>query len=708
MTKHVRHRKAADALRTAVVRPLTRARGRRRRTHAKRVLGRPDYPRSGRSGWRRWVPSWRQSLASFLMAVAALVGVVTIAYVRTEIPEGLNGFATQQDNVYYWADGTPMARTGWVRRQEMPLEKIPEHVRWAVLAAENAGFYSDPGVSASGVTRALWRTLGDGDTQGGSTITQQYVKNVYLTQDQSLSRKFTEVLLAIKVDRHHSKDRILEDYLNTSWFGRGTYGLQRAAQAYYGKDITQLNASEGAFLAAMLKGASLYDPAISPANRERAVERWSWTLDRMVEIGRLSREERARYTRFPEPRAATTPSTVGGQNGYLVDLAGTYAKRAGRISDARFDLGGYQVYTTFQKPRTTALTKAVAAARAGLDPEKRPADRHTRFGAASVAPDGRILAVHGGPDYQKQAFNESNAATVPAGTVFTPFVYAAALEHGVQRERGGPRVPVTPSTVYDGDDGTPLRTPEGPYWDRAGKMVKATNLDGRSHGRISLRRAMAESADAPFLQLGMDVGLEQVRRTAQSAGLLASSLGPPVPDFALGNSTPSAIRMASAYSMFPARGTHTEPYSVLRVTHKGEPVPLTAPRKQRAVSPEVADQVTDALARDEEDAGSGDGTQAPDGTDTAEGTDAADGTAGKTGGTRDDTARWYAGYSPTEATAVVVYRMDLATSLAPLPLKGLGGDSTAGAGRPADIWNQYTDAVRDASSRGRDDRGKTR
>ncbi|MER7110489.1 transglycosylase domain-containing protein [Streptomyces sp. NPDC000229] len=620
---------------------------------------------------------------------------MTIAYVRTEIPDDLNGFATQQDNVYYWADGSPMARTGWVRRQEMPLDKIPEQVRWAVLAAENAGFYSDPGVSASGVTRALWRTIGDGDTQGGSTITQQYVKNVYLSQDQSFSRKFTEVLLAVKLDRHHSKDQILEGYLNTSWFGRGTYGLQRASQAYYGKDVTQLNASEGAFLAALLKGASLYDPAISPANRERAVERWSWTLDRMVEIGRLSPEERARYTRFPEPRAPTTPSAAGGQNGYLVELAETYAKRAGRITDARFDLGGYQVYTTFDKPRTTALTKAVDDARATLDPKNRAADRYARFGAASVAPDGRILAVHGGPDYQKQAFNESNAATVPAGTVFTPFVYAAALEHGVQRERGGPRTPVAPSTVYDGNDGVPLMTPEGPYWDRAGKMVKGTNLDGRSHGRITLRRALAESADAPFLQLGMDVGLEQVRRTAQAAGLLGSSLGPPVPEFALGNSTPSAIRMASAYSTFPAHGTHTEPYSVLRVTHEGEPVPLTAPRKQRAVSPTVADQVTDALSREADGGG-------------ASGSEVKAEAAGKAGGTRDDTARWYAGYTATEATAVVVYRMDLAKSLAPLPLKGLGGDATAGADRPAGIWNHYTDAVENASRRAATDRGNTR
>lgn len=443
------------------------------------------------------MPSWRLALGSVLMFTATLATVVGIAYARTDIPEDLNAFATQQDTVYYWADGTPMARTGWVSRQEMPLSKIPDHVRWAVLAAENADFYSDHGISTQGITRALWRTVGDGDTQGGSTITQQYVKNVYLSQDQSFSRKFTEMLLAVKLDSRLSKDEILQEYLNTSWFGRGTYGLQRASQAYYGKEVTQLNASEGAFLASLLKGASLYDPAVRPSNHERAVERWRWTLDRMVEIGRLSPAERATYTTFPEPKPPHRPNSAGGQNGYLVQLAESYAKRAGHISDARFDLGGYQIYTTFEKPRMTALTRSVRDARKALDPKRRKADRYVRFGASTVAADGRILAVYGGPDFEKQAFNESNAGTVPAGSAFTPFVYAAGLQHGVTHERNGPRSTVTPETEYDGDDDIPVMTPEGPYWDRSGKMVKGDNDGDESFGRIGLHDAMAKSVNSP-------------------------------------------------------------------------------------------------------------------------------------------------------------------------------------------------------------------
>ncbi|MFB6985492.1 transglycosylase domain-containing protein [Streptomyces sp. NPDC056304] len=655
--------------------------GTTRRKQAKRprprLPRRPDYPRAGRSGWRRWVPSWRLVTGSFLMLAATLTTVVGIAYARTDIPEDLNAFATQQDTVYYWADGSPMARTGWVSRQEMPLSKIPDDVRWAVLAAENADFYSDHGISAQGITRALWRTVGEGDTQGGSTITQQYVKNVYLSQDQSFSRKFTEMLLAVKLDRRVSKDKILEDYLNTSWFGRGTYGLQRAAQAYYGKEVTQLDAGEGAFLASLLKGASLYDPAVNPRNHARAVKRWKWTLDRMVEIGKLSPAERARYTTFPEPKPPHKPNTTAGQNGYLLQLAESYAKRAGHISDARFDLGGYQIYTTFEKPRMNALAQAVKEARETLDPKQRKADRHARFGAASVAPDGRILAVYGGPDFERQAFNESNASTVPAGSAFTPFVYAAGLEHGVSRERNGPRTAVTPSTMYDGDDDIPVMTTEGPYWDRSGKMVKGHNDGNRSYGRISLHDALAKSVDSPFLQLGMDAGLKQVRRTAEASGLLPSSFGPPVPSFSMGNSTPSAIRMADAYGMFAAHGMHTDPYSVRKVTRNGEPVPLDLPRAKRAVRSAVADEVTASLARPGGENGVASGSPV----------------AAKAGTTEDDTARWYIGYDRVASTAVVMYRMDLTKSLAPLPLKGIGGTSANGKKLPSRIWNTYTEAM---------------
>ncbi|MEU0167717.1 transglycosylase domain-containing protein [Streptomyces iakyrus] len=321
---------------------------------------RPRYPHADRAGWRRWAPSWRQWLGAALACTGLTVILLGSAYAVTDIPDNLNSYATQQDNVYFWSDGTPMARTGWVRRQAMPLEDIPEDVRDAVLAAENASFYSDPGISLSGLGRALWRTVGQGETQGGSTITQQYVKNVYLNQDRSVGRKFTEAMLALKLDNQMSKDDILEGYLNTSWFGRGTYGIQRAAQAYYGKDVGDLDVSEAAFLASLLKGAGLYDPALSQANHDRAVERWSWILDRMAETGTLSKAERALYTKFPEPLKRAPGFDTGKQSDYLVELAARYAKKAAHLSDKEFDFGGFQIYTTFDRKQESALTDAVA------------------------------------------------------------------------------------------------------------------------------------------------------------------------------------------------------------------------------------------------------------------------------------------------------------------------------------------------------------
>ncbi|MFF5564281.1 transglycosylase domain-containing protein [Streptomyces sp. NPDC012623] len=631
----------------------------------------PLYPRPSRTGWRRWIPSGRQWLCGAAI-VGGLSGLsLTVAYAVTDIPHDLNAYATQQDNVYFWSDGKPMARTGWVQRQAMPLKDIPEDVRWAVLAAENESFYSDPGVSMKGLTRALWRTVGQGDTQGGSTITQQYVKNVYLNQNQTLSRKFTEAMIALKLDNRTSKDTILEGYLNTSWFGRGTYGIQRAAQAYYGKDVSELNASQAAVLASLLKGAGLYDPTLSAANHDRAEERWKWILDRMVKFGKLSASERAEYRTFPEPLKQNPLYDTGQQSDYLVELASQYAKKDGHISAREFDLGGYQIYTTFDREREAALDTVVAEEREKARQSDPKAAATAHYGAASVAADGRILAVYGGPDHRKQGYNESNATTVPAGTAFLPFVYAAGLQHGVVKQRDAPREQITPQSVYDGDDGVPVSTPEGPYWDRSGKKVAAHNDDGKSWGRLTLREALAESVNTPFMQLGMDTGLDKVKQTAQAAGLLPSSMGPQVPALSLGSSTPSAIRMAGGYATFAAAGQHTEPYSVRRVTRNGSTVPLPTPDKRRAVDARVAEEVTQALTDSFRSAHP----------DAAPATAAVSGKAGRA---TDDTAAWYVGTARDVSTAVVVYRMDLAKSLEPLPLKGLAG--TGSDSVPYDIW----------------------
>lgn len=642
---------------------------------------RPAYPRPGRTGFRRWIPSWRQTLGLFGSAVTVVAGLLTIMYIRTDIPADLNAFATQQDNVYYWADGTEMARTGEINRQDTPLEKVPEKVRWAALAAENETFYSDSGVSPSGMLRAVTKMIGGGDTQGGSTITQQYVKNAYLNQEQTFTRKLTEMFIAIKLDNKLSKDEILEQYLNTSWYGRGTYGIQRAAHAYYGKDVSQLNASEGAFLASLLKGAALYDPAVGPENHRRAVERWEWVLDRMVATGKLSRQERATYTHFPEPIAPPKATGLTGQTGYLVETARAYLLAHSHVSEQEFALGGYQIRTTFDKRRMAALTRAVKQTRDTLAPDRRAADRDVRIGAASVTADGRIVALSGGPDYLKQGFNDANSSVVPAGSAFTPFVYAAALRDGVQRERGKPRTRVTPATRYDGDNKVSLQTPEGPYWDRSGKIVKAENDGGKSWGKISLKDAVAQSVNTPMMQLGMDVGLDEVGKVGVQTGLLESSLGEKLPSFSLGTSTPSAIRMADAYATFAARGRHTEPYSVAGLRRNGDDVPVEKPKAEQVLPRQVAGAVDDALREAVRK-----GPAKPAGA-------AGPGTAGKTGTEQGNKSAWFVGYRGSLSTAVSLARIDPKTQEL-LPLDGIGGTrkGITGSSLPLDLWKRYMTA----------------
>ncbi|BBA98882.1 putative penicillin-binding protein [Actinacidiphila reveromycinica] len=645
---------------------------------------RPRYPRPDRAGWRRWLPSLRQGLLLCTWSLLALLALIGWAYETTSIPSDLNAYATQQDNVYYWADGTEMARVGPVDRQAMPLDRIPVSVRSAVLAAENASFYSDAGVSPKGIARAVMNMATGGQRQGGSTITQQYVKNVYLDQDQTISRKVSEIFIAVKLDRKMSKDRILDGYLNTSWFGRGAYGVQRAAKAYYGKDVSQLDTSQSAFLAALLKGAGQFDPSVSAANHQRAVARWNWVLDRMVETGKLSAARRATLTTFPEPIAPPKPVGLSGQTGYLVDTARAYVSAHSGISDQQFDRGGYQIYTTFEKPKVDALASAVKQQTAKLHPSTRAADRDVRVGAASVATDGRILALYGGPDYIKQGFDDADISIVPAGTAYAPYVYAAALRDGVVSARDAPRVFVGPQSPYDGDDDVPIQTPEGPYWSRDGKVVKTANAGDRSYGTIPLAQAVADGVNGPIMQVGMDVGLNRVRQASIDAGLLPDSgFAEQVPSFSLGTSTPSPIRMAAGYTTFAAGGTRTDPYSVLRVTRDGSAVALQKPAVTHPFTPKVAGEVDDALR----EAVSNGAAHAV--------AKAGPGLAGLPGTAPDNTSASFVGYDADMATAVTLFRIDPKTQQLE-PLTGIGGRSAKkpGSDYPTAVWTHYAEAVR--------------
>lgn len=626
---------------------------------------------------RRWLPSWRLVLGTFGTCIGGLVGLFVVVYISVDIPNE-NELAAQEASIYYWADGSQMVSVGAVNRQNVTLDKVPDSVENAVIAAENATFYSDSGISLKGIGRAVVNMLSGGDTQGGSTITQQYVKNTYLSQDQTVTRKAKEFIISLKVNNQKSKREILRGYLNTSWFGRSSNGIQAAAHAYYGIDAEKLNPSQGALLAALLKGSEQYDPTLSKANHQRAVARWKWILDRQVATGKMSASERARYTKFPEPRALAKPTSQAGQTGYLVDVANKFIQSSTGLTDKDLASGGYRIHTTFDKTLTHRLEKAVTSVRQQtIDPKKRTTDTFVQFGAASVRPkDGAIVALYGGADATKHFGNNADTSAVPAGSAFKPFVLAASLEQ--QTEAWG-------AEANPGD------------WD-------STVGD--------LRGALMNAQSPPFVQAGQRIGLERIRDLVVNAGLREESLAQLEPTFPLGTSAPSAIRLASAYTTFSNGGVHAEPYAVSKMTLDGKPLDgFDHPEPAQVLSPDVAQQMTGILeGLGWRTLGTSDGrgpfrpvaagvsepgdrmksawfVGSPSG---APSTGAVPGEAGSfSKGSADD--------GPT--TAITMFRNKPGAPEL-LPMNGVGGpDSGLGTTIPPKIWTAYQDTPsRDASS----------
>ncbi|WP_411120129.1 transglycosylase domain-containing protein [Streptomyces sp. 058-1L] len=637
-----------------------------------------DYPRRGRRGLRRWIPSWRLALGTTLTGAGALLGICAFVYTRVDVP-GENALALQESNVFYWADGSHMVSVGTVNRRNVPLSEIPVSLRNAAIAAENADFYSDSGVSFRGLGRAVSSAARGGETQGGSTITQQYVKNTYLSQEQTLSRKVKEFCIALKLDNRTSKDEILQGYLNTSWFGRGAYGVQAASNAYYGVDVDELTPSQGAYLAALLKGGNSYDPTLSAANKRRAVERWSWILDRQVKLGMMDAAERARHTTFPKPLTRSLSTTLSGQTGYLVDLAQRYVKKRTRLTDADIDRGGYQIHTTFQKDAVRRLERSVREVLdRGLAPKARKEDRHAQVGAASVRPtDGAVVAVYGGPDATEHFANNADTLGVPAGSVFKPFVLAAALEHGARSEDGS-TLSVSPESFYDASDrlsagaptiGGPSTAPPTPY----------------GHTPTTLRMATILSSNATFRRLGADVGSRRVEDMAVGAGMLRSSMARHNEEFPLGTSSPSAIRVATSYATFASDGIRHDPYSVTEVFRDGRPLSgLERPRGTRAMGRTVARSMTSVLS----------GVGLAGATSTGEPAPALLTGLASASTQQNETQRvaWFAGYSSQLSTAVTLFRSKPGGPL--LPLAGLGKEeSTGGNLFVTRIWYDFMGAV---------------
>ncbi|MFE4971761.1 transglycosylase domain-containing protein [Kitasatospora sp. NPDC056651] len=633
---------------------------------------------------RRLLPTWRVTLGTLATLLLLAAGGFAVLYVIVPVPDP-NAHAVAQNNIYLYADGTTeIARTGAVNRTDVTIDQIPLPTQQAVVSAEDRTFYQNRGIDLKGILRAGWNSLTGKGTQGGSTITQQYVKNYYLTQDRTLERKGRELLITLKVDQQLDKREILAGYLNSSYFGRGAYGIQSAAHAYYGVDSSRLTLGQGAYLASLLQAPSLYDVrTATPANREKAIARWHYTLDGMVQLGFLTPADRAATT-FPEPIDPRPATGLAGQAGYLVGVADDYLISSGTLDAATLKSGSWRITTTFDKPRQDAFARAVQEQLTGeLDPQARPTtDTDVRVAGASVEPaTGRVVAVYGGPDYVKQPFNDALRQDNQIGSTFKPIDLAAGLiaQHSVDGR------PITTETRYDGTSERPVTGGPTPY--------APPNEDDTDYGTITLRQAMVKSVNSVYAQEGVDAGLARVRETAIKLGIPDSVRGmdPANTSMTLGTATPSALDLAGAYATLAAHGQAHTPWSVLKLERVNPGGSVDVPKMPEhkateALDRQIADSVTDVL-RD---------VISPRGTGAAA-LDLNRPAAGKTGTTDSNLSAWFAGYTPELATTVGLFRENPKTH-AKEPLAGTAGFTRINGGAfPTRIWTAYMTAALDGA-----------
>ncbi|MGX1369733.1 membrane peptidoglycan carboxypeptidase [Streptomyces canus] len=612
-------------------------------------------------------------LGTLVLGLVALAGLFFLGYSMVKIPPA-NALATKQTNVYLYADGSQLARDGEVNRENVSLSQVSKDAQHAVLAAEDRDFYTESAIDPKAMLRAGWNTATGKGKQSGSTITQQYVKNYYLAQEQTVTRKVKEFFISIKLDRTQSKDRILEGYLNTSYFGRNAYGIQAAAQAYYGMDAVDLDPAHAAYLAALVNAPSEYDVVAHPGNKPAAEARWNYVLDGMVKKGWLTQSARTGL-KFPMPREQTISTGLSGQRGYIKDAVEDYIIANKILTKDQLEAGGYRITTTLDKNKQNAFVKAVDdQVMKKLDKKNNKVDNYVRAGGASVDPKtGRVVAMYGGIDYVKQYTNGATRGDFQVGSIFKPIVFAAAVQNDSETQDG--RL-ITPNTYYDGTNKRPVVG-----W--SGGAYAPENEDQSSYGEITVRAATDKSVNSVYAQMAVDVGSDKVKQTAIDLGIPSDTPDLTAsPSIALGVNTASVLDMAEAYATLANHGRHGAYTMIDKITKDGEStVELPKQRTKQAVSREAADTTTSVLQ-----------SVVENGTATAaQGADRP--AAGKTGTAEDDKAAWFAGYTPELATVVSVMGQDPVTAQHK-PLYGaMGLERVNGGGPPAEIWAQYTKAA---------------
>ena len=589
--------------------------------------------------------------AIFLAGFGFIAGstLFAFAWFTVSIPDP-NAYVNSQSTIIQYSNGEEIGRIGSQNRQILPLAKIPLDLRNAVMAAEDRNFYSNKAFSITGISRALINNLKSGslNAEGGSTITQQYAKTAFLSPSRTIQRKIKELVISLKLENSLSKDQILENYLNTIYFGRGSYGVQTASQQYFNRNADQLSLSQIAVIASILRSPGYYDPSLSEENEERLKNRYQYVINGMLDKEWITPEEAAK-TKFPTVIPRTKSGQLSGPKGHIVAAV---QKEMGKLgfSEDQLLVGGLVIKTTLDQRAQQSAVDAVTK----LYPKKAPDNLH--IGLAAIRPGtGEIIAMYGGADYLERQLNDATQSIALAGSTFKPFAIIAALEAGI---------PLT--SMWNGD------SPQ--TFDDLGKPYEVSNYGNEGWGQIDLLEATKHSVNTVFVPLGQFAGLEKVIDVARRAGIPESIAMVPAPSVVLGVASPHVIDVTSAYATFAAQGIYSKPYLIASVTGPNKGVLFEGESQtQEVFSKDVMADLTYALK----------GT-VTGGTGSAAlklGRPA----AGKTGTSQSNASAWFSGYTPQLAASVALFRDSASESL-----NGIGGlTSVTGGTFPARIWTSF-------------------
>jgi membrane peptidoglycan carboxypeptidase len=641
----------------------------KRRAEGPAVTKRPG--RRPKSPWR-----WLRRLL-ILGLVLGLMGVLTFAvlYRAISIPSPNRDFAAQTTKVLY-ADGTQeIGSFATQNRESIPLEEMPDCIKDGVVAGEDRTFWTNRGIDPKGIIRAAFSNARGNSTQGASTITQQYVKILYLTQERTLTRKIKEAIISLKLHRQQSKEEILAGYLNTIYYGRGAYGIQAAAEAFFDVPAKDLNLRQCAVLSSVINNPNNLDPANGKDDKRRLRERYRYVLSGMATMGAVTPAQadkaKKKLPAFPEIQGE---SRYGGQRGHMLRLVRDQMLRLG-YTDQDIDSGGYRVTTTLTPAAMSAAEQAVIEVRPeGFD----KGALHVATASVDVK-TGALLGFYGGQDYLDSQINWAVAGGM-IGSTAKPFTVATALEEGFALK-----------DTFEGN--SPFEFPDGLEVKNEGSGT------GTDYGSaVSMTYALQESINTAFVDMtdSMDDGPAKTYDTMLRLGIppdKASKKYPGIPSTSrdlspddtlvtLGRARISPINMANSYATLANEGRRHDVYVISKIVDKaGETVYAHKTASTKAIDPDIAADTTYAMQK-----------VVTEGTGTAArplGRPA----GGKTGTATNDkdqvSSAWFVGMTPQIATAVMYVRGDGDDQLdAWLP-------SYYGGSYPAQTWTALMQTMMD-------------